>query len=68
MDEKERIALIRKGNELYNKGDYLQAEKIYISTRYQDGLTVSGIIITMIANSLCGLQILPDRQSSGPHQ
>ncbi|MBN2434303.1 MAG: hypothetical protein JXK07_03450 [Spirochaetes bacterium] len=38
MDKKERVALIRKGNELYNNGDYTAAEKIFIKTGYKDGI------------------------------
>jgi|YNPMSStandDraft_1061717.scaffolds.fasta_scaffold00013_3 hypothetical protein len=33
-----RIFFIRKGNELFNKGDYSNAEKIFKLTRYIDGL------------------------------
>lgn len=35
---KERILLIRKGNELFNKAEYDKAEKIFIHTHYVDGL------------------------------
>ena len=38
MTEKERAELIRKGNELYNQGNYTGAEKLFIRTQYQDGL------------------------------
>ena len=38
MDKKERIALIRKGNELFNKGEIDNALKIFIITDYKDGL------------------------------
>jgi hypothetical protein len=38
MDEKERIALIRKGNEFFNKGEIENACKIFINTDYKDGL------------------------------
>ena len=42
MDKKERIALIRKGNELFNKGDIEKAVKIFIKTDYKDGLVRVG--------------------------
>jgi len=33
-----RAALIRKGNELFNKGEYNLAQRIFMTTRYSDGL------------------------------
>ncbi len=38
MDKKERAALIRKGNEHFNKGEINAAMKIFIRTDYKDGL------------------------------
>ncbi|MBN2401791.1 MAG: hypothetical protein JXN64_05280 [Spirochaetes bacterium] len=38
MDDKERIALIRKGNEFFNNGDIDNALKIFVKTDYKDGL------------------------------
>ena len=38
LTPKERILLIRKGNELLNDGDIEKAEKIFIATAYKDGL------------------------------
>ena len=38
----QRIALIRKGNELFNAGRIDQAKKIFIATGYGDGLTRVG--------------------------
>lgn len=38
MDNQERSALIRRGNELYNQGDYKNALKIFLATDYQDGI------------------------------
>ncbi len=37
-DKKERVALIRKGNELFNKGEIDKATKIFVKTDYKDGL------------------------------
>ena len=38
LTPKERILLIRKGNELLNDGDIEKAEKIFVTTAYKDGL------------------------------
>jgi hypothetical protein len=38
LTPKERILLIRKGNELLNDGDIEKAEKIFVATAYKDGL------------------------------
>ena len=38
LTPKERIILIRKGNELFNNGEIEKAAKIYITTAYKDGL------------------------------
>lgn len=42
MDEKERAALIRKGNELMNSGQIDGASRIFVATNYRDGLTRVG--------------------------
>jgi hypothetical protein len=34
----QRAALIRKGNEVFNKGDFATAERIFITVKYADGL------------------------------
>lgn len=39
MDQKERVELIRQGNELFNNGDIKSASAIFIKTSYRDGLT-----------------------------
>ena len=33
-----RAALVRKGNELFNKGEIDLAKRIFLTTRYSDGL------------------------------
>ena len=38
LTPKERIVLIRKGNEFLNKGDIEKASKIFVTTSYKDGL------------------------------
>jgi hypothetical protein len=42
MDKKERIELIRKGNELFNSGDITRAVDIFEKTNYADGLVRAG--------------------------
>jgi len=39
MDSKERVELIRKGNELFNSGDIRQATILFVKTEYRDGIT-----------------------------
>jgi hypothetical protein len=38
LEDQERIALIRRGNELFNNGDYKNSLKIYLATNYKDGI------------------------------
>ncbi len=38
LTPKERLILIRKGNELFNNGDIEKAAKIFVTTSYKDGL------------------------------
>lgn len=38
LDSSQRVALIRKGNELFNAGKYDQAKRVFLTTRYTDGL------------------------------
>ena len=38
LPREKRAALIRKGNELYNKGELALAQRIFITTKYSDGL------------------------------
>ena len=42
QDKKERAALIRKGNELFNDGRIDEAIKIFVKTDYKDGLARVG--------------------------
>lgn len=42
MDEKERVQLIRLGNELFNKGEIDKAAKLFLRTDYRDGITRVG--------------------------
>lgn len=38
LDRAQRSALIRKGNEFYNNKQFLPAKRIFMTTRYSDGL------------------------------
>lgn len=38
MDSQERAGLIRKGNELFNEGKINEAMKLFIQTKYGDGI------------------------------
>jgi hypothetical protein len=42
MNAKQRAALIRRGNELFNEKNYTEAEKIFVKTGYKDGLVRIG--------------------------
>ena len=38
LKKEDKVVLIRKGNELFNKGKYDLAKKIFLTTGYTDGL------------------------------
>ncbi len=38
LDGGRRAALIRRGNEFFNNGKYEEAKRIFLTTRYTDGL------------------------------
>lgn len=38
ISKEQRAALIRRGNELFNRGDIGLAQRIFITTKYSDGL------------------------------
>jgi len=38
LDSAQRVALIRKGNELFNSGRIEDAKRVFITTHYTDGL------------------------------
>src|SRR5512137_2946304 len=42
LTQRQRIALIRKGNEVFNRGDIALAERIYRTTQYGAGLARVG--------------------------
>jgi len=38
MDKEEKVALVRKGNECFNKGDITEAIKFFVKAGYRDGI------------------------------
>ena len=42
LKSSDKIALIRKGNELFNSGNYETAKRIFMTTGYSDGLIRMG--------------------------
>lgn len=42
LNDQQKVLLNRKANALYNEGKFDQAERIYITTGYSDGLTRIG--------------------------
>jgi len=38
MDSEEKVALVRKGNECFNKGDIAEAIKFFVKAGYKDGI------------------------------
>ena len=42
LSGEQRTALVRKGNELFNQGQVEQAKRVFITTRYTDGLVRVG--------------------------
>jgi hypothetical protein len=42
LSGKDKAALIRRGNEFFNNGDFPQAKRVYMTTGYGDGLIRMG--------------------------
>jgi len=42
INSSDKVALIRKGNELFNSGNYETARRIFMTTGYSDGLIRMG--------------------------
>ena len=38
LKSSDKVKLIQKGNEFFNKKDYINAEKLFLISNYQDGL------------------------------
>lgn len=48
----QRSALIRRGNELFNAGDYTTARRIFLTVRYSDGLIRLGNHFMKVGDTL----------------
>ncbi len=57
LPQDKRAALIRKGNELFNKGSYELARRIFITARYSDGLIRMGDLYYKRKKHLLALQM-----------
>jgi hypothetical protein len=57
LTQENRAALIRKGNEFFNKGSYDLARRIFITTKYTDGLIRLGDLYYKRKKHLLALQI-----------
>jgi hypothetical protein len=57
LTDEKRAALIRKGNELFNEGKYELAKRVFITTRYTDGLIRLGDYYYKKKRHLAALQI-----------
>lgn len=42
LTAEQRVGLIRRGNEFFNKGEVEQAKRIFLTTGYSDGITRIG--------------------------
>jgi hypothetical protein len=65
MSKEQRVALIRKGNELFNQKKYDLAKKIFLTTGYSDGLIRLGDVYMTQENPLEALRmywLAPDRK------
>jgi len=38
VSSEQKVQLIRKGNELFSRGEFESAKKIFVATRYSDGM------------------------------
>lgn len=56
LSSEQKVALNRKGNELFNSGRVLEASRIFITTGYSDGLTRVGDFFSKKNQSLKALK------------
>lgn len=66
VTSEQKVQLIRKGNELFSKGDFDSAKKIFVATRYSDGMIRLGDRYAQQKDYLSALQMYkmapaPDR-------
>ena len=56
LSSEQKVALNRKGNELFNSGKVNEASRIFITTGYSDGLTRVGDVFMKKNQSLTALK------------
>ncbi len=66
MSSEQKVQLIRKANELFGRGELEQAKKIFVSTRYSDGMIRLGDLYARQKDYLSAFQMYkmapaPDR-------
>ena len=66
VSTEQKVLLIRKANELFNRGDIDQAKKIFVATRYSDGMIRLGDLYARQKDYLSAFQMYkmapaPDR-------
>ena len=67
IDGSQRAALIRRGNEFFNTGKYEEAKRIFLTTRYTDGLIRLGDYYykqEQILEALRMYWVAPDRRKT----
>jgi len=68
VSREQRTALIRKGNELFNRGKVDEAKRIFLTVGYSDGLIRLGDYYTEKNDSLEAFRmywLAPDRKRAG---
>ena len=69
VDSSRKVALNRKGNELYNSGDIESARRIFMTTGYSDGISRVGDYYksqNRLVDALQMYYIAPDRTKYEP--
>jgi len=69
IESQQKAALNRKGNQLFNKGDIEGAKRVFMTTRYSDGLARVGDFYKSKDRPLEALRmywLAPDRKKSEP--
>jgi hypothetical protein len=57
VSPEQKALLIRKANELFNRGDLDQAKKIFVTTRYSDGMIRLGDLYAQKKDYLSAFQM-----------
>ncbi len=57
LSSSQRSALIRRGNEFFNRGEYETAKKIFVTTSYSDGLIRMGDYYKKKGNTIEALKM-----------